>query len=200
MWSMRKDQGLLSSPEEGFFELTAAGRRAAESPGALPPGSLHLRAVGQPFVADAELPVRQNTPVVFSYDPDERDRQTREHEVLVRRLRVAIGKLGRTPLRPAADDPLFDLACLADDDESLVLIEVKSLSDEHAVHQLRLGLGQVLHYRAQLEQDGREVRPALAVPVEPPAEWRSVCESAGVQLIVAPDFAEPLRRLISAGD
>jgi hypothetical protein len=75
-----------------------------------------------------------------------------------------------------------------------VVIEVKSLSEEHAVHQLRLGLGQVLHYAHVLLVD-RQVSPALAVPSAPPSEWAGVCEAAGVQLIVAPGFAASLASL-----
>ena len=85
-------------------------------------------------------------------------------------LKDAILAAGLEPLVPEGLDPLFDVAFYAEDGETLVVIEVKSLSDEDAVHQLRLGLGQVQHYAYLL---GAEcpVRPALAVPIEPAAEW-----------------------------
>jgi hypothetical protein len=55
-------------------------------------------------------------------------------------LTIAIRELGHLPLLPPGDTPRYDLAFARDDGTSLVVIEVKSLSDDHAVHQLRLGL------------------------------------------------------------
>lgn len=200
MWHMRREQRLLETPERGQYILSRAGLAAAQEPGALPVGASGLRRVGRPFGDDIGLPdQRAGRTVVFEYDPDERDRQTREHEVLVRRLRLAVEKLGAVPLLPNADDPRFDLAFVREDGESLALIEVKSLSDEHATHQLRLGLGQVLQYRQELSA-GRSVVAALAVPWAPPSGWREVCGSVGVELIVAPDFAGPLARMAALDD
>jgi hypothetical protein len=60
-----------------------------------------------PFREDRTLPdPGAVTPtVVFEYDPDERDRQTRQHEALVHRLTIAIRKRGHAPLLPTGDVP-----------------------------------------------------------------------------------------------
>ncbi|HEY5196504.1 MAG TPA: hypothetical protein VIJ51_05705 [Solirubrobacteraceae bacterium] len=199
MWPMRDTEGLIQTAGRDAYSLTDLGRLSAQKQGLLLSGPL-LKQVGIPFPEDRTLPDRQTAmpTVVFEYDPDERDRQTRQHEALVLRLAIAIRKLGHVPLLPTGDGPRYDLAFVKDDDKSLVVIEVKSLSDNHAVHQLRLGLGQVLHYAHALSAD-RQVSPALAVPTEPPVEWAGVCEAAGVQLIVAPGFTEPLAAL-AAGE
>jgi hypothetical protein len=73
-------------------------------------------------------------------------------------LTIAIRKLGHVPLLPTGDAPRYDLGFVRDDGASLVVIEFKSLSDEHAVHQLRLGLGQILHYAHALSLTGRSRR------------------------------------------
>jgi hypothetical protein len=115
----------------------------------------------------------------------------------VHQLKDAILAAGLEPLVPERPDPLFDIAFYAEDGETLAVIEVKSLSDEHAVQQLRLGLGQVLHY-AHLLGAERPVRGALAVPIEPAEEWRGVCAAAGVTLIVAHELDAAIARLSSA--
>lgn len=95
---------------------------------------------------------------------------------------------------PDTGDPLFDVAFYARDWETLVVIEVKSLGDSQPVHQLRLGLGQVLQYSFLLSAE-RPVQAALAVPGDPPDEWDGACSAAGVMLVVADKLDEAIERL-----
>ena len=142
IWPLRDKFGLVAALGDGTYVLTEAGQRQAASPEQART-TASLQTIGQPFEEDLVLPDRLQSPtVVFEYDPDLRDKQTRAHQVLVMRLIIAIRKLGYAPVKPAGQAPLYDLAFVGEDGESLVVIEVKSLSEEHAVHQLRLGLGQ----------------------------------------------------------
>lgn len=195
IWAMRDRKGLLDNAGRDAYSLTHLGRLSAQKHRLVPFGAAHKQ-VGTAFPEDrvSPDPGAAAPTIIFEYDPDERDRQTRQHDALVVGLAVAIRELGHVPLLPTGDVPRYDLAFIKDDGASLVVIEVKSLSDDHAVHQLRLGLGQVLHYAHVLSAD-RQVSPALAIPSAPPAEWQGVCEAAGVQLIVAPGLREPLTAL-----
>jgi hypothetical protein len=195
IWPLRDNLGYIVAVERGHYVLTDAGRAATEA-GLVDGGQ--PRRVGQPFPEDGPIPDAREAPkIVFDYDPDARDRQTRQHEILVQRLRLAIQRAGREPLAPSGSEPRFDIGFYAHNEETLVVIEVKSLSDDSAIHQLRLGLGQVLHYAHVLSAVG-PVRPALAVPVEPPAEWAGVCERAGVVLVVADHLDEAVTHLARA--
>jgi hypothetical protein len=81
---------------------------------------------------------------------------------------------------------------------TLVVCEVKSTRVSET-HQIRLGLGQVLHYRAMLTAaaPGSDVVPALLVE-GPPADplWTEVCRSVGV-LLFWPDRWDDIAREIA---
>ena len=81
--------------------------------------------------------------------------------------------------------PACDLAYIRR--RALVIVEAKSLPRGSDDHQIRLGLGQVLDYRADLSagQDLR-VKAILAVPRTPEraATWRRACERADVTLLI----------------
>lgn len=193
VWRMRDDDGFIENTSYGMYVLTDLGRRAAERLRA----EAGPRRVGRPFPTDRTPSRRQNAPTtVFAYDPDARDRATHAHEVLVHQIRDAIVAAGLQPLIPRDGEPQFDVAFYAQDVTTLVVIEVKSLSGEQAVHQLRLGLGhgQVLHY-THLLSNGRPVRAALAVPVDPPEEWEGVCAAAGVTLVLDGELDAAIARL-----
>jgi len=66
---------------------------------------------------------------------------------------------------------------------------VKSLTRGNETGQLRLGLGQVLHYAMLLGGNGRQVRAVLAVertPTDP--RWISLCAAHGVTLVWPGEF------------
>jgi hypothetical protein len=131
-------------------------------------------------------------PAPFSWDPDLRDRATEAHQRLVHALAHAIEALGFEPRLPRQDErPLYDLAF--DHADGVTVIEVKSLPADHATSQLRLGLGQVLGYRFELQRRlARDVQAVLAVPRSAPPPWSDICRHAGVRLISPPDLEAQL--------
>ncbi len=72
------------------------------------------------------------------------------------------------------------------------MAEVKGLTEDNEVRQLRLGLGQVLNYAHLLDWPGVEnVRPVLAVEHRPAAEyWVDLCEEHEVVLTWPDQFGE----------
>lgn len=69
-------------------------------------------------------------------------------------------------------------------DEEVTAAEVKSLTEANEVVQLRLGLGQVLHYQDLLRRPGRAATAILFVEGQPAdLGWVGLCEKAGVQLL-----------------
>lgn len=95
-------------------------------------------------------------------------------------LAAAVAKHGLRPLSAVAE-PRCDLAWRRPDG-ALVIAEVKSLTDVNEVQQLRLGIGQVLHYRTQ---HGGQTVAVLAVERRPraPRIWEQLCEEVGVTLV-----------------
>ena len=84
------------------------------------------------------------------YDPSELDRATREHRALENWLITTLLEAGVAPLDPAGE-PQFDLAWTKPSGE-LMVCEVKTTSGGNETKQLRLGVGQVLHYRHALRK------------------------------------------------
>lgn len=125
---------------------------------------------------------------VWEYDPSERDRATLEHRMLENWLISRVQSVGLTPL-DAVHGPRFDLAWMVG--ETMVICEVKTTSGEE-VKQLRLGLGQVLHYQAQAARNvPGGVRAALLVESKPGDDlWLDLCEELGIVLFWPDD--EPL--------
>jgi hypothetical protein len=67
--------------------------------------------------------------------------------------------------------------------------EVKSLTSGNETGQLRLGLGQVLHYAMLLSANGRAVRPVLAIERAPTdLRWIALCGAHGVLLVWPGEF------------
>lgn len=68
----------------------------------------------------------------------------------------------------------------------VTIVEVKSLSGADEAQQLRLGLGQVLDYRARL----RPQRAVLAVEHEPsdPHHWTHISRDVGIELVWPPNL------------
>lgn len=121
-----------------------------------------------------------STDHIWDYDPTERDRATLRHRMLENWLIDRVREAGFDPLDPV-NGPEFDLAWRTE--HALVVCEVKSTEGNEA-KQLRLGLGQVLHYGAQLERLGEEkVQAALLVEERPADEiWVGLCNKLGVIL------------------
>ena len=136
-----------------------------------------------------EVSVLPKESPVWEYDPYERDRATLEHRLLENWLISRVQDEGLCPL-DAVRGPQFDLAWTIG--ETLVICEVKTTSGNE-VKQLRLGLGQLLHYRAQVLRDttGR-VRAALLVESQPQDDvWQELCQELGIVLFWPDDGRLP---------
>lgn len=94
---------------------------------------------------------------------------------------------GLEPLDPAGE-PFFDVAWKARG--RVHVCEVKSTRNSE-VHQIRLGLGQIIQYGTMLAKAGLgEVRLSLLVETDPVDPlWKEICESVGVT-IFWPDCLE----------
>lgn len=132
-------------------------------------------------------------------DPDDPDRWGTglvAHNETANLVADAVRAAGFVPLRAAKHEPDYDLAFV--DGDRLVVIEVKSLTDDNEERQLRLGLGQVLRYRQRLAADGHDaVVPVLACS-RPPTDrsWVTGAEALDGVLIVSP--SDWTARLLSA--
>ena len=126
---------------------------------------------------------------VWEYDPSERDRATLEHRLLENWLITRVQEEGLNPL-DAVRGPQFDLAWTIG--ETLVICEVKTTGRDEA-KQLRLGLGQLLHYKAQVTRDiPGNVRAALLVGSQPhDSIWQDLCEGLGIVLFWPDDGPLP---------
>jgi hypothetical protein len=120
--------------------------------------------------------------VPFSVDPNEVDRALAAHAATQNALADWLGGQGLMPLSPPGGWADFDLAW--ERGARLWVAEVKSLTDANEARQLRLGLGQVLHYQALLEAEGWEVVPVLVIPRAPnEGRWVALCRRHGVRLV-----------------
>ena len=126
---------------------------------------------------------------IWEYDPSERDRATLEHRLLENWLITRVQEEGLSPL-DAVRGPQFDLAWTIG--ETLVICEVKTTGGDE-VKQLRLGVGQLLHYRAQVMRDTPgSVRAALLVGSQPQdGIWQDLCEDLGIVLFWPDDGPLP---------
>lgn len=118
----------------------------------------------------------------FQVDPDQVDRGNRGHATTQNALAEHLRRKGLEPRRPCQGEPEYDLAWI-DDGGLLWVAEVKSITDANEMKQLRLGLGQVLHYRHLLAQSGKEVVAVLVAEREPTDKaWIALCDSLSVRL------------------
>jgi hypothetical protein len=116
----------------------------------------------------------------FRVDPDRVDRGIKGHKRTQNALARWVRRNGMKPLRPAGIAN-YDLAWW--DGAALYVAEVKSLTNANETQQVRLGLGQVLDYEQLLAAAGDEVRPVLALELEPKSDrWLSLCARVGVVL------------------
>ncbi len=116
---------------------------------------------------------------VWDYDPSARDRATQQHRALENWLIATLEEIGIQPL-DAAGEPFFDLAWRSAG--ALVVCEVKTTSNSE-VPQVRLGLGQVLHYASQLRHIEPRLRPVLLIEQRPvDGTLLTACSEAGVTI------------------
>jgi hypothetical protein len=111
------------------------------------------------------------------------ERGLRGHVDTEQVLVAALRERGIEPWSPRAREPNFDVAWQHGED--LFVAEVKSTTAANEERQLRLGLGQVLRYRALLAARASRRVHAVLVPEREPADrsWRRTCAEVDVTLI-----------------
>ena len=180
-------QGLVDyQPDLHLHRLTDAGRRYLADSQALDDARARAKPrrrtvrVG-PYRPADEHPQRQPSEP-FEVDPNEIDRASGTHAQIQNTLAGWVQDRGLNPLRPEGGEAEFDLAW--EDGPTFYVVEVKSLTAANETRQLRLGLGQVLHYRAQLLHQYPDIRPVLAIEREPFDNlWLDLCQEHGVLLV-----------------
>jgi hypothetical protein len=112
---------------------------------------------------------------------DDYERGLNSHERLTNELADRLRRRNLAPVDPGEISPRWDLGWY--DGDRLHIVEVKSLTSRNEVGQLRLGLGQLLHYRWSY-QHSQHVEAILYVERKPSqTEWQELCSAAGVTLL-----------------
>jgi len=208
-------------------------RRAPESPAggnahqghlaAVPPDDNRSHAVSKGQAAldtadDAYTPPPQGGDVpksrVFETDPDKMDRGTTAHKNTQDALAQALRKADLKPRSPRLGDPAFDIAWRDDAAGGTAFIcEVKSLTGENEIGQIRLAIGQVLDYVHRLDslreadslpphwKSVHAVRAVVAVERRPAGDvhWSGLCERHGIILTWPEKYPDTLAALASTG-
>jgi hypothetical protein len=128
----------------------------------------------------------------FTVDPAAIERGVSGHVESQNTVADALRAAGIEPRSPRPVEPNFDLAW--ERAGTIFVAEVKSITARSEERQLRLGLGQVLRYRALLEREYEVVR-AVLIPERAPSDpsWRELCTELGI-LLVTPVDVSPLLR------
>lgn len=123
----------------------------------------------------------------FSVDPALVERGLRGHTDTQNELASVLSDAGIQPRRGL---PLLNFDLAWQKNGTVFVAEVKSITSENEEHQLRLGLGQVLHYRQRLAALGHDRVVAVLVPERQPRDpsWRELCQDLGVVLLCRNEF------------
>jgi hypothetical protein len=218
-------EGLLERPSRGRYKLSRDGQRRARAlsdmsltkgaparavaqsprpraglskptPDLLPRWAMGM-SVGRwrPFTPLA--PVAKRAPAPFTWDTDAKDAETQEHADVLNRL-YRLLQSAEVSVVCGTTRPACDLAFKTR--AGITIVEAKSLPNGSDDHQMRVGLGQVLEYRAELSNHvDRPIHAIVAVPRAPDraATWRSACDGAGVTLLVVGPATRGLRRALN---
>lgn len=142
--------------------------------------------LGQPYKNAGILP-RSLSRDPFEVDPERIDRGNQSHASTVDALADFLRRKGVEPLAPESGMTMFDLAWQVNG--VVFVAEVKSTTPVNEEKQLRLGIGQVLRYRQQLEARGFEVVAVLVPEVKPTSPgWEELCSSLGIRLVWPTEF------------
>lgn len=137
---------------------------------------------GRPQYRDAPEDRRSAPPKTRVSDPDAIGRATNAHSRLQNLLERHVREQEAETFSPGTPDPEFDLAWTKDG--TFYVAEVKSLTARNEVTQLRLGLGQILHYRHLMSAAHPKMKCILFVEREPTYdEWTNLCDQLGVDLL-----------------
>jgi hypothetical protein len=146
--------------------------------------------VGQTKVHTAELGATYRTAATselverdpYSVDPAVVERGLAGHADTQNELAVMLANAGLDPRSPRGDEPNFDLAWRRH--QTVFIAEVKSTTPTNEERQLRLGLGQVLRYRALLHRRFEDVRAVLVAEHAPADEsWIELCQELDVMFV-----------------
>lgn len=157
-----------------FSSRPAPGPPLSSSSANAPPGPLGVE-YRRPDEAAA---MGQRDP--FAVDPAVVERGTRAHAATQNALADYLLSQGVQPRSPSPSEPNFDLAWETGGQKFVA--EVKSLTVRNEERQLRLGLGQLLRYRALLASDA-PVRAVLMAERRPTdSTWDDLCTELGASL------------------
>jgi hypothetical protein len=126
----------------------------------------------------------------------DKDAQTQEHADVLNRLNDVLRAAGVAVVY-GTGRPACDLAFRTS--RGLTIVEAKSLPKGSDEHQMRVGLGQILQYRAEVAEHVKgRIRPVLAVARAPErlGTWRAACGAAGAELLVVGAAARGLRKAL----
>ena len=184
-----------SYPDHGPLPVVFAFHgNAADAPDGAEPGKQWLKGYQK-----AQTDSRSSYTDPFTRDPDSLDRANYAHSRIQNELRDFIRDAGHRTSSPKSSQINFDLAWEARG--VLYVAEVKSIIDSNEQSQLRLGLGQVLHYKRQLREHFDEVEAVLVVERKPSDPiWEGVCEMAGVTLAWPGEFMRCLQAPAAPGE
>ena len=142
--------------------------------------------LGRPYTDDP-VDRRVTSAGVFSRDDSKVERALAGHATTQNALASHLRRCGLEPRKRVSGEPDFDIAWVTT--TALVVAEVKSLHEANVVHQLRVGIGQVLQYRELLRKVcGTKVESVLAVEFDPGSLWSDVCDRAGITLTWPPHW------------
>ena len=175
---------LLAVPE--LVEIEALARATAPLPEQPAPHAA-VGALGSEYRREDEEVITSTREPFAVLDPAIVERGLRGHKRTQNALADLVRSQGFVPRSPDPGEPPFDLAW--EENGSVVVVEVKSVTNTNEERQLRLGLGQVLRYAYQLRSRNVPVRAVLAIE-RPPHDpsWLEVCQAVDVNLVWPPDF------------
>jgi hypothetical protein len=123
------------------------------------------------------------------------ERAVRSHALIQNAVAAAAAAAGLAPWSPSPAGPAFDIA-VSSGDGRVFVVEVKSATAENLELQLRIGLGQVLHYAHMVRSHAQLVIPVLAIELRPDGSWAELLLELGVGLLVQGSIPGDLDRLV----
>ena len=123
----------------------------------------------------------------WEYDPSEKDKSTNEHKKLENWMIRKLEKKGIESKDPNDNNIQYDLGW--EEDNKIWICEAKSTINNET-EQLRLGIGQILHYlySSKKYNNEKETNGVLLVSKKPSEEvWNQICEENSICLIWPPE-------------